>query len=126
MCIYYLCHYPPHHFWAKPILVHFFSDFVEEKNIKDNKKDIPLLLVGDKDSDTERFLALLPCTCLLQSTLVHLYQTSSLLPGHLPKVFSANLRLFYLVLNREHINHIQVLDFLSFPYSSHEWPPLSV
>jgi hypothetical protein len=53
------------------------------------------LLVWEKDSCTERFLALLPCTCVLQPTLVHLYQTSSLLPGHLPTVASVSLRLFY-------------------------------
>jgi hypothetical protein len=37
------------------------------------------LLVWDKDSYTERFLALLPCTCVLQPEFVCLYQTSSLL-----------------------------------------------
>jgi hypothetical protein len=43
----------------------------------------------------ERFVALLPCTCVLQPKLVHLYQTSSLLPGHLPIVTSVSLRLLY-------------------------------
>jgi hypothetical protein len=52
-----------------------FSNFAEEKNIKDNKT--AFLLVWDKDSYTERFLALLPCTCVLQPMLVHLYQTST-------------------------------------------------
>jgi hypothetical protein len=37
-------------------------------------------LIVDKDSYIERFLALLPCTCVLQLEWVHLYQTSSLLP----------------------------------------------
>jgi hypothetical protein len=32
----------------------------------------------------QRFLALLPCTSVLQTELIHLYLTSSLLPGHLP------------------------------------------
>jgi hypothetical protein len=41
-----------------------------KKNIRDNKKDIAFLLVWDRDSYTERFLALLPCTCVLQPTLV--------------------------------------------------------
>jgi hypothetical protein len=50
--------------------------------------------------------------------LVHLYQTSLLLPGPLPIVASANLRLLYSLLNREYINHIQVLGFFSFPYFS--------
>uniref|UniRef100_A0A8C0W4M9 C-type lectin domain-containing protein n=1 Tax=Castor canadensis TaxID=51338 RepID=A0A8C0W4M9_CASCN len=52
-------------------------------------------------------------------TLVHLYQTSSLLPGHLPIVASASLRLLYLLAYSGHISHIQVLGFLPFPYSSH-------
>jgi hypothetical protein len=62
---------------------------------------------------------LLPCTCVLKHTLVHLCQTSSLLPSPLPIVASASLRLLYLLLYSEHINHIQVLAFLPFPYSSH-------
>jgi hypothetical protein len=60
---------------------------------------------------------LLPCTCVLQPTLVHLYLTSSLLSGPLPIVASASLRLLYLLLYSKHVNDIQVLDFLSFPYS---------
>jgi hypothetical protein len=54
------------------------------ENIRDNNKDILFLLARDTDSYTDRFLALLPCTCISQPELVHLYQTSSLLPGHLP------------------------------------------
>jgi hypothetical protein len=38
---------------------------------------------------------LLPCTCVLQPTLIHLYQTSSLLPRHLPVVASVSLRGLY-------------------------------
>jgi hypothetical protein len=93
-----------------------FSDFVE--NIRDNKKDIAILLVWDIDSYTERFLALLPCTSVLQPTLVHFYLTSSLFPGPLPKVASASSRLLYSFLYSGHTNHTQVLSFLSFPYSS--------
>jgi hypothetical protein len=91
-----------------------FSNFVRE-NIRDNKKDIVFLLVWGKDSYTERFLVLLPYTCILQPTMVHLYQTSSLIPGPLPIVASASLRLLYSPLCSEHINHIQVLGFLTFP-----------
>jgi hypothetical protein len=83
-------------------------------------------LVWDKDSYTERFLALLPCTCVLQPTLVHLYLTSSLLSGPLPIGASVSLRLLYLLLYSEHINHIQILGFLPFPYSSCVCSPLSV
>jgi nicotinamide riboside transporter PnuC len=53
------------------------------ENIGDNKKDVAFLLVRDKDSCTEWFLPLLPCTCVLQPTLVPLYQTSSQLASPL-------------------------------------------
>jgi hypothetical protein len=69
---------------------------------------------------------LLPYTCVLQPTLVHLYQTSSLLPSRLPIVAFASLSLLYLVLYSEHINHIQVSGFLPLPYSSHAHSPFSV
>jgi hypothetical protein len=74
-----------------------FSNFVEEKreDISNNKKDIAFLLVWHKDSYTEKFLALLPRTCVLQPELIHLYLTSSLLPGHLPILTSIILRLLY-------------------------------
>jgi hypothetical protein len=100
--------------------------FCWRESIRDNKNDIAFLLVWDKDSYTERFLALLPCSCVLQFILVHLYQISSLLSSPFPIVASASLRLLYLLLYSEHINHIQILGFLSFPYPSRVWCPLSV
>jgi hypothetical protein len=100
--------------------------FCWRENIRDNKNDIAFLLVWDKDSYTERFLALLPCTSVLQPELVHHYKTSSLLPCHLPVVTSASLRLLYSLLYSEHINHFQVLGFLPFHYSSCTRSPLSV
>jgi hypothetical protein len=93
---------------------------------RENIRDIAILLVWTKDSYTERFLVSLPCTCVLQPTLVHLYQTSSLLPSLLPIVASASLRLHYSLLYSEHVNHIQGFGFLPFPYSSHTWSPHSV
>jgi hypothetical protein len=84
----------------------------------DNKKDIAFLLVWDKDSSTERFLELLPGTCVLQPKLVHLCQTSSLHSSPLPIVASASLRLLYSLFYSKHINHVQVLGFLPFLYSS--------
>jgi hypothetical protein len=48
--------------------------FCWRENIRDNNKDIAFLLVWDKDSYTERFLALLPCTCVLQPTSVHYFR----------------------------------------------------
>jgi hypothetical protein len=107
-------------------LFHPLPQFCWKENIRDNKKDISFLLVWDKNNYTERFLLLFPCTCVFQPTLVHFYQTSSLIPGSLPIVASANLRLLYSLLNREHITHIQFLGFLSFCYYSHECSPLSV
>jgi hypothetical protein len=96
------------------------------ENIRDNKKNTVFSLIWDKDNYTERFLALFPGTCVLKPILVHLYQTSSLLPSPLPIVASASLRLLYSLLYSEHINHIQVLGFLPFPYSSHAHSFLSV
>jgi hypothetical protein len=58
--------------------------------------------------------------------LVHLYQTSSLLPGHLSRLASASLRLLYSLLYSGHVNHFQFLGFLPFPYSSCMCSPLSV
>jgi hypothetical protein len=58
--------------------------------------------------------------------LVHLCQTSSLLPGSLPIVVSASLQLLYSLLYSEHTNHIQVLGFLLFPYSSRVCSSFSV
>jgi hypothetical protein len=84
------------------------------------------LQVWGKDGCTERVLVLLPCTCVLQPTLAHLCQTSSLLPGPLPILASARLRLLYLLLYREHINHIQILGYLPFSYSSHTHSLLTV
>jgi hypothetical protein len=103
----------------------FVLRFCWSENIG-NKKDKSFLLVWDKDSYTERFLVLRPCTYELQPTLFHLYQISSLLPGPLPIVASISLRLLYLLLYSEHINHIQVLGLLLFPYFSRACSPLSV
>jgi hypothetical protein len=85
-CVYIACATHHHH----PVLGRtysslFFSNYVEGKNIGDNKKDIAFLLVWDKDS-TKRFLVLLPCTCILQLTLVHFYQTSSLIQEKSEKI----------------------------------------
>jgi hypothetical protein len=121
-------HAPPHPnpAFGKNLFHPLVLWFCWRENISGNKKDIVFLLVWDKDSYTERFLASLPCICVLQPTLVHLYQTSSLLPGPLPIVASASLRLLYSLLYGKHINHIQVLGFLPFPYSSHAWSSISV
>jgi hypothetical protein len=87
-----------------------FLQFCWREDINNNKKDKAFLLVWDKYSYTERFLGLLPCTCVLQPELDHFYQTSSLLPRHLPIVASASLRLLYSLLYSGHIKYFQVLD----------------
>jgi hypothetical protein len=102
-----------------------FSDFVEEKT-KEIIRKTAVLLVWDKDSYTERFLALFPCTFVLHPTLVHLCQTTSLLPGPLPILASASLRLLCLLLYRQHINNIQGFVSFLFSYSSCACYPLSV
>jgi hypothetical protein len=97
--------------------------FCRRKNIKDNKKNMAFLLVWDRELFREiPFLAYY----VFQLELVHLYQTSSLLPSPLPIMASASLRLLYLLLYSGHINHIQVLYFLPLPYSPCVQPPLSM
>jgi hypothetical protein len=127
MCIHCLGHlfFPPqrsgHNLFCPLVL-----RFCWRENIRDNKKDIVFLLVWDKDSYPNRFLALLRCPCTLQPTLVVLYLKSSLLPSLLSMEASASLRLLYSLLYSKHINHFQVLAFLPFPYSSHVHSSLSV
>jgi hypothetical protein len=116
MCIHYLHHsHPPAPFpTTSPTSPHANTpvlQFCIRKYIKD-MKNMAFLLVRDDDIYTGRFLVLLPCTCILQSTLVHLYQSSSLFLSHLPIVALASLRLLYSLLYSEHINQIQVLGFL--------------
>jgi hypothetical protein len=125
-CVYIVWANFPHLLTSRQNLFYPVLWFCWRENIRDNRKDISCLLAVDKDSYTERFLTLLPCTCVLQPTLVHFFLISLLLPGPLPIMASANLRLLYLLLNREHINHNQVLGFLSFPYFFHACSPLSV
>jgi hypothetical protein len=55
-----------------------------------------------------------------------LCMTSLLLPSSLPIEAQANLRLLYSLLNKKHINYLQVLGFLSFPYFSCACSLLSV
>jgi hypothetical protein len=135
MCIHCLGHFPycllppptpptPHA--SRKDLFCPLLQFCWRENIRDNKKGIAFLLAWDKDSSTERFLALLPCTCVLQPTLVRLYQTSSLFPIHLPIVTWVSLWLLYSLLYSGHIKHFQVLCFLPFPYSSCMHSPLSM
>jgi hypothetical protein len=89
-------------------------------NISNNKKGIAFLLVWDKGSYTERFLALLLCTCVLQPKLIHLYLTSSLFSSHLPIVTFVVLRLQW-----AH-QTLSSFGFPNFPYSSCMCSPLSM
>jgi hypothetical protein len=73
------------------------------------------LLVWDKDSYTRRFFVLFPCICILQPKLVHVYQTSSLLPSPLPMVASASLRLLYSFLYSGQSATFKFLVFFPFP-----------
>jgi hypothetical protein len=87
--------FSPTPFASRQSLFYPLLQFCWREDTSNNKKDKAFLLVWDKDSYTERFLALLPCTCVLQPELIHLYLTSGLLPGHLPIVTSISLRLLY-------------------------------
>jgi hypothetical protein len=80
-------------------LFHSVFQFYWRENIRDNKKDLAFLLAWDKGSNTEIVLVLLPYTCVLQPKSVHLYHTSSLLPGHFSTVASVSFRLFCYLLS---------------------------
>jgi hypothetical protein len=125
-CVHYLSHSPLPHISRKNLFCPLILQLCWRENIRNNKKNIMFLLAGDKDSYAERFLMLLPCICMLIVILVHLYQTSSLLPNPLPILASASLRLLYLLLCSEHTNYIEVLGSLSFIYFSRLLSPLSV
>jgi hypothetical protein len=62
--------------------------FCWREDMSNNKT---IFVSWDKDGYTKRFLALLPCTCVLQPKLVHLLTDL----GHLPIVTSVILRLLY-------------------------------
>jgi hypothetical protein len=103
-CIHSLGHLPPcppptlspfHALISRQNLLCPIFQFCWREDISNNKKDLAFLLVWDKDCYTGRFLALLPCICVLQPELIHLYQTSLLFPSHLPIVTFVSLRLLY-------------------------------
>jgi hypothetical protein len=54
--------YPPTPITSRQNIFCLLLQFCWRENIRDNQKNIAFLLVWDKDSYTERFLALLPCT----------------------------------------------------------------
>jgi hypothetical protein len=94
--------------------------------MSNNKKD-SVFASWDKDSYTERFLALLPGTSVLQPKLIHHFQASSLLPGHLPILTSVPLRLLYWLFCCGDIKHFQVWvsylsPFLPYVLSLSMWP----
>jgi hypothetical protein len=96
MCIHYLHHiHPPTPFPSLPpppsqqcqhpprqnLFCQSVLRFCRIKNIKDKEKNMAFLLVWDTESYTEKFFVLFPCIYVLQPQLLHLYQTSSLLPS---------------------------------------------
>jgi hypothetical protein len=101
--------------------------FCRRKNIKDNKRNMVFLLVGDKDSYKGRFLVLFPCICVLQPQLVHFNQSSSLLPTWSPS--HGGLGQFkitvFVPIQWAHQPHSSFW-FPSLALSLHAWPPLSV
>jgi hypothetical protein len=83
----------PSHFQAEPVLP--FSPMLLKNSMSNNKKGKTFFASWDKNSYTERFVELLPCTSVLQPKLIHLDLTSSPLPSHLPILTFVVLRLLY-------------------------------
>jgi hypothetical protein len=89
--------HPP--FWADPIPPSsFVLQFCWRENIKGNKRNSVSASLR-KRWYTERSLVLFPYTCVLQQTLVHLYQTSSLLPSHTSHRDFWQLKIYYIGFN---------------------------
>jgi hypothetical protein len=61
---------PPISLTSRPNLFCPLLQLCWREDIGGNKKDIALLPVWDKDGYTERFLALLPCTCFSKTLFV--------------------------------------------------------
>jgi hypothetical protein len=78
------------------------------------------------DSYTERFLALLPCTSVLQPKLIHLYLTFSLLPGHLPILTSRCFKFSVLAALQWGHQTLPSFGFPTYPHTSCMCSPLSV
>jgi hypothetical protein len=112
-------HHPSAHTSANP-----HCDFVEVKNVNDKMRNMAFLLVWYKDNYTGSFLVLFPCMYVLQLQLIHLFQSSSLLPSPLPVVALASLKFRYSFLYSEHIKHIKVFGFLPRLYLSLHNHPL--
>jgi hypothetical protein len=72
------------------------------------KKNMAFLQLWEKGSYAAKFLMLFPCIYVLQPKLVHLYQSSSLIPCPLPIVASVRLRILYSFLYSEYISHIHI------------------
>jgi hypothetical protein len=85
----FICAYPPH-FQAEHVLP---CSSILLKRKQEIIRKTSFLLAWDKDRYTERFVALLPFTCIIQPKFVHLYQISSLLPGHLLIVSSVQFKI---------------------------------
>jgi hypothetical protein len=124
MCIHCLGHLSPTPASRQNLLC-LLLQFFWRGNIKANKKDTAFLLAWAKDSYTERLLALLPCTCVLQPELVHLYMTSSLPPSHLPVVACRFKITIFTLLQWAH-QTLSSFGFLLFPYSSFMCLPLNM
>jgi hypothetical protein len=100
--------------------------FCWKEDISNNKKDIALLLVWDKESYTERFLALVSCTSVLQPKLIHLYHTSSPLPWSPSYSDLCHFKITILAPLQWTHQTLSSLGFSTYAYSSFMCPPLSV
>jgi hypothetical protein len=104
MCIHCLGHFSPAtpcplplpptspRFQVEPVLP--FSPILLKTGHKQQERQ-SVFASWDKDSYTERFLALLPCVSVLQPKLIHLYLTFSLVPNPFPILTSVALRFLY-------------------------------
>jgi hypothetical protein len=136
MCIHCLGHFSPlyptlslsqhPHLASRQSLFCPFIQFCWREDISNNKTDKEFLLLWDKHSCIERFLALLPCTSVLQSKLIHLYLTFSLLPRSPSHIGLCHFKVSVLAPLQWGHQTLSSFGFPTYPYSSRMCSPLSV
>jgi hypothetical protein len=87
------------------------------------REDISVFASWDKDSYTERFLALLPWTNVLQPKLIHLYLTFSPVLDPLPILTPVTLGFCIAPLQWGH-QTLSCFGFPTYPHTSHMCSPL--
>jgi hypothetical protein len=112
----------PLRFQAEPVLS--FSPILLKSRHKQERQSV--FASWDKDSYTERFLALVPCTSVLQPELIHLYLTFFTTSQSLSHIDLCRFKVTVLAPLQWGHQTLSSFGFPTFPYSSCMCSPLSI